>query len=115
MNTKRKKARVKLSQRPDAMTGGEAIIAETTALASGAGLLLKVAAPRDGKVLYLQPYRADREVYLEIRSHADDCELGGKGKPTSQRDTDAERCDCGAALVYDPERFEWKPTTRRAP
>ena len=115
MATKRRvKSRVKVSQRPDAMTGGEAIIVEVTSLASGAGLLLKVAAPRDGKPLYVQPYQADAEVYLEIRSHALDCELGGRGRGISQRNTDAERCDCGAALYYDAEHFEWKPLPRKA-
>jgi len=79
----------------------------------GNGLLLEVCAPRDGRNVYLRPYRADQgNVFIEVRQHAADCALGGHSTSERTRDVNSEICDCGACLVYNPETYSWNPTVR---
>jgi hypothetical protein len=76
---------------------------------NGTGLLIGVSTTADEAVLYVTPYRADRDVYLFIkRAHADDCAVMTSSSP------DRRRCDCGACYTYDAAAREWRPTTKRA-
>jgi hypothetical protein len=102
----------KVSTRKGSLAPEATVITEVTG-ERGNGLLISISAPRDGRNVYISPYRADPGVFLEIRTHAKDCALGGYGTSERTRDVNAEVCDCGACLVYDAVTFSWKPTERR--
>lgn len=72
---------------------------------NGAGLLIGIHPTLDGEALYISPYRADRAVYLMIKSHTGDCAV------FTRRDHN-RRCDCGACLTYHAPSGEWRPTSR---
>lgn len=73
---------------------------------AGASLLVEFRSPPDGGPLYVFPYRADADVYLMTRGHANDCAV------MVQRD-ELRRCDCGACCTFDRKAGEWVPTSRK--
>lgn len=74
---------------------------------AGTSLLIGLHTASDDRILYVSPYRADRDVYLMVGEH------DGKCAVFTRRD-DARRCDCGACLTYDATKRAWVPTHKPA-
>jgi hypothetical protein len=99
---KRPIVRVRNSQAHD-----DAKIVEATS-PRGAGLLIDIhTKDAEDRGLYVRPYRAERDVYLMIAPHENDCEV------FTSRAFD-RCCDCGACMTYDAASSRWRPTQKRA-